>query len=83
VFAYVPYRDTAVSTQTGTVRITFDENSGLAWVYPVDRIEETIAAMPVGQPATAPVDEAEPAQSHPLPAHGDEPEPGPGGGPNA
>jgi hypothetical protein len=24
VFAYVPYRDTAVSTQTGTVRITFD-----------------------------------------------------------
>jgi trypsin-like peptidase len=82
VVAYVPYRDTAVSSQTGQVRITFDENSGLAWVYPIDRIEETIAAVPVAQP-TAPVEEAAPADVEPLPGHGEGIEVEPGGEPNA
>ncbi|MCY3706453.1 MAG: hypothetical protein OXH08_13305 [Gammaproteobacteria bacterium] len=42
VSGYIPYRDLAVSTQTKTVRITFEENSGLAEVVPVRTITETI-----------------------------------------
>jgi hypothetical protein len=42
VRAYVPYRDVAVSAQTGQTRVVFEENSGLAAVHPVDLIEETI-----------------------------------------
>lgn len=38
VAAYVPYRDTAVSIQTGLPRITFEENSGLASVVPADHV---------------------------------------------
>jgi S1-C subfamily serine protease len=44
VRAYVPYRDEAVSRQTGMTRVIFEENSGLAAVHPVDCIEQTIAA---------------------------------------
>jgi S1-C subfamily serine protease len=40
VNAYVPYRDVAVSLQTGKPRVTFEENSGLASVFPVDYIDE-------------------------------------------
>ncbi len=43
VRAYVPYREVAVSRQTGQTRVVFEENSGLADVHPVDYIEEAIA----------------------------------------
>jgi len=43
VKSYVPYHDVAVSQQTGTPRVIFEENSGLAAVEPVDHITETIA----------------------------------------
>lgn len=42
VKSYIPYNDTAVSTQTGRPRVIFEENSGLALVEPVDRIIETV-----------------------------------------
>lgn len=44
VKAYLTYRDVAVSEQTGRPRITFDENSGLAPVIPVDRLNELMIA---------------------------------------
>lgn len=43
VKSYVPYRDLAVSSQTRTPRIIFEENSGLAAVESVDSILETVA----------------------------------------
>lgn len=43
VKSYVPYRDVAISTQTRKPRITFEENSGLTAVEPVDAILETVA----------------------------------------
>jgi Trypsin-like peptidase domain len=43
VKAYVPYIDTAISPQTGRPRITFEENSGLSSVEPLDAIVDTIA----------------------------------------
>ena len=42
VQSYLPYIDYAVSAQTKAARITFEENSGLSYVVPVDRIEETV-----------------------------------------
>jgi hypothetical protein len=39
---YISYTDVAVSTQTQRPRVTFEENSGLADVIPVDRINEAI-----------------------------------------
>lgn len=42
VKSYVPYIDVAVSPQTGRPRITFEENSGLASVEPLDAITETV-----------------------------------------
>jgi len=42
VKSYVPYRDVAVSLQTGRPRVIFEENSGLAAVYPIDFVQETI-----------------------------------------
>ena len=42
VSQYVPYRETAVSAQTGRPRISFEENSGLAVVVPADLVMETI-----------------------------------------
>jgi len=44
VQSYLPYQDVAVSRQTGLPRITFVENSGLASVIPVDRINELMVA---------------------------------------
>jgi len=41
---YLPYRDVAYSKQTGLPRVVFDENSGLASVIPVDRIDELMVA---------------------------------------
>ena len=43
----VEYTDTAMSQQTGRARISFEENSGLAIVLPVDYIEETVLADPL------------------------------------
>lgn len=42
IASYVPYIDTAVSAQTGRPRVTFEENSGLTYVFPIDSISETI-----------------------------------------
>ena len=39
---YLPYREVAVSQQTGVRRIIFEENSGLAAVVPIDLIQETM-----------------------------------------
>jgi S1-C subfamily serine protease len=44
VSAYIPYVDVAISPQTQRPRVTFEENSGLAEVIPVDRINESIKA---------------------------------------
>lgn len=40
--SYIPYIDRAISQQTGRPRITFEENTGLTKVEPVDYIIETI-----------------------------------------
>jgi S1-C subfamily serine protease len=45
VRAYLPYTDTAISRQTGKVRVSFEENSGLAVVIPVDSIQSAIAVV--------------------------------------
>ena len=42
VKAYIPYRDVAVSLQTGQQRVIFEENSGLAAVHPIDFVQELI-----------------------------------------
>ena len=42
VSSYIPYRDIAVSTQTGNVKVIFEENSGLASVTHSKYITETI-----------------------------------------
>jgi S1-C subfamily serine protease len=39
---FIPYIDVAISAQTQRPRVTFEENSGLADVIPVDRINEAI-----------------------------------------
>ena len=44
VLSYLPYTDMAISVQTKHPRITFEENSGLAEVLPVDYVDQTIAA---------------------------------------
>jgi S1-C subfamily serine protease len=44
VKSYVPYRDIAVSPQTGNPRVIFEENSGLTTVIPIDYVNEAIAA---------------------------------------
>ncbi len=42
VKAYVPYRDVAISRQTGRERIVFEENSGLTAVVPFDYVREVV-----------------------------------------
>jgi hypothetical protein len=42
VCSYLPYRDVAVSRQTGHTRVVFEENSGLVEVLPIDRVDEAI-----------------------------------------
>ena len=41
---FIPYVDVAISPQTRRPRVSFEENSGLAEVVPVDRINEAIKA---------------------------------------
>lgn len=40
VASYLPYRDVAISQQTGQTRVIFEENSGLASVFPIDFVDE-------------------------------------------
>jgi hypothetical protein len=49
---YIPYSDFAVSQQTQHPRVSFEENSGLADVVPVDRINEMIKAWCDSLPAS-------------------------------
>jgi hypothetical protein len=42
VKSYIPYIDVAISQQTNRPRITFEENSGLSKVEPVDNIIQTV-----------------------------------------
>ncbi|HVE43780.1 MAG TPA: serine protease [Gammaproteobacteria bacterium] len=42
VKGYIPFRDVAISQQTGNTRVIFEENSGLAWVETVDSIKDTV-----------------------------------------
>lgn len=42
VKSYIPYRDVAISQQTGRPRVIFEENSGLSLVEPVDHILQAI-----------------------------------------
>lgn len=56
VTSYLPYTDVAISQQTKSPRILFQENSGLANVLPVDYIDETIAAFLAAFPGAHPVE---------------------------
>jgi S1-C subfamily serine protease len=40
--AYIPYRETLYSGQTGNARMIQEENSGLTVVHPVERIQEVV-----------------------------------------
>lgn len=42
VKSYVPYRDVAISQQTGNPRVIFEENSGLAMVETTDNVKSAI-----------------------------------------
>jgi S1-C subfamily serine protease len=42
VKSYVPYKDIAISQQTGNPRVIFEENSGLALAETVDSIQATV-----------------------------------------
>ena len=42
VKSYVPYQDVAISLQTKSPRVIFEENSGLAAVHPIDFVQEAI-----------------------------------------
>ncbi len=44
VEGYLAYSDIAISMQTHHQRITFEENSGLAEIIPMDRVNEAIKA---------------------------------------
>jgi Trypsin-like peptidase domain len=71
VQSYQPYTDVAYSAQTKHARITFEENSGLAVVLPVDFINEMVKGraeavwreekLKIKPPETAPAPQAAPA----------------------
>lgn len=42
VSSYLPYTDTAYSAQTKRPRVTFEENSGLAQIVPIDFVNEML-----------------------------------------
>lgn len=42
VASYVPYQDVAISQQTRRPRVIFEENSGLASVFPMDHVDDLI-----------------------------------------
>jgi hypothetical protein len=45
VSGYLPWEDMAISQQTRRPRITFEENSGLATVVPLDAVNELVTSM--------------------------------------
>ncbi|MCC7018709.1 MAG: hypothetical protein IT332_03070 [Ardenticatenales bacterium] len=50
VSAYLPYQGIAISQQPRRPRIIFEEHSGLSVVYPIDYINEIIAARLADRP---------------------------------
>ena len=46
VSGYLPYEEIARSDQTGRPIVTLSENSGLATVVPIDKVQETILSAP-------------------------------------
>jgi hypothetical protein len=72
VQGYQPYTDVAISMQTKHQRIAFEENSGLAIVFPVDYVNEMvkeraeatwkIEQLKVKPPETAPIPETAPVK---------------------
>jgi len=54
VRGYISYADTAVSVQTKRPRVTFEENSGLAEVIPIDFVDEVIQDYKRSPAATRP-----------------------------
>lgn len=65
VTGYLPYRDSAISMQTGRTRVVFEENSGLASVVPVDYVNEVVAAHreSLGPPPTTETEAVAPEQT--------------------
>lgn len=55
ISSYIPYRDIAVSPQTGNVRVTFEENSGLARVVRSHKVLELLEKI---EPAMIPWEKA-------------------------
>lgn len=53
VKGYLPYTDMAVSPQTKHLRVTFEENSGLAEVIPIDYVEEVVQEYKKSLPPSA------------------------------
>jgi S1-C subfamily serine protease len=47
---YIAYQDIAISAQTQRPRIVFEDNSGLAEVIPIDRVQECVDACLKSQP---------------------------------
>ncbi len=62
VRAYIPFQDIAVSQQTGA-RVAFSENSGLAWITPMEYVLEAIRMLRDLGDESAPVLEAPPQES--------------------
>lgn len=60
VAAFIPYTDVAISAQTQRPRVTFEENSGLSRVFPVDAIVDTAISWAAAHPAAAKVDDDPP-----------------------
>jgi hypothetical protein len=78
VLAYQPYIDVAISGQTKRPRVSFEENSGLAIVLPMDNVNEMVAdkaralwekesSASTPTPAPAPTPTLPPPDSTPTP----------------
>ncbi len=90
VSGYLPYEDVAISTQTRKPRVTFEENSGLAAVVPVDAIVgacDACAAFSrtvddpqnLGAPGSGPISDARLVPGPVEPGESDQPIPTSGG----
>lgn len=62
IASYTPYRDVAVSKQTGNIRVIFEENSGLSSVFSVDCIRSVINAYEKSLKKSMKLAEPEPSQ---------------------
>ncbi len=40
ISSYIPYKDYAISVQTGRTRVVFEDNSGLAYAYKIEKLHE-------------------------------------------